>query len=298
MLKQEEYKCFICGSAKHMAPECDRPKKDAKGSTKGDHTKKGGKGHKGKPDGGKGKPSVNSLTRDDEEKQDAKSERSLARDTSDPKEPENEPILEAFQTMIVKALKERSSTSTSSQGEDLDDVITSLKKKLDAKVKTIRINKATSSGRKGLLDSGATNNVREVKRDEDFDGVVPIEVSVAFESEVQAQLFINREGTILGPKGTETIVSMNALVEVGFEVNWKSGSIEKRREEETLEVQMINGLPMLDDEKCLKLIDEIEDFRKTKVKHAQSRKAGRRNRISNQLNLAAVEEVASLVDEE
>ncbi len=39
--------------------------------------------------------------------------------------------------MIVKALKER--TSTSSQGEDLDDVITSLKKKLDAKVKTIRI---------------------------------------------------------------------------------------------------------------------------------------------------------------
>ena len=145
MLKQEEYKCFICGSAKHMAPECDRPKKDAKGLTKGDHTKKGGKSHKGKPDGGKGKPSVNSL-KEDEEKQEAKSERSLARDTSDPKEPENEPILEAFQT-IVKALKER--TSTSSQGEDLDDVITSLKKKLDAKVKTIRINKATSSGRKG-----------------------------------------------------------------------------------------------------------------------------------------------------
>ena len=194
--------------------------KKQKGSPKGDHTKKGGKGYKGKPDGGKGKPSVNSL-KEDEEKQDAKSERSLARDASDPKEPENEPILEAFQTMIVKALKERSSTSTSSQGEDLDDVITSLKKKLDAKVKTIRINKATSSGRKGLLDSGATNNVREVKKDEDFDGVVPIEVSVAFESEVQAQLFINREGTILGPKGTETIVSMNALVEVGFEVNWK-----------------------------------------------------------------------------
>ena len=122
----------------------------------------------------------------------------MVRDTSDPKEPENEPILEALQTMFVKALKER--TSTSSQGEDLDDAITSSKKKLDAKVKTIRINKATSSGRKGLLDSGATNNVREVKRDEDFDGVVPIEVSVAFESEVQAQLFINRERAILGPK--------------------------------------------------------------------------------------------------
>jgi len=59
---------------------------------------------------------------------------------------------------------------------------------------------------------------------------------------------------------------MNALVEVGFEVNWKSGSIEIKREEETLEVQMINGLPMLDDEKCLMLIDEIEDVRRMKVK--------------------------------
>ena len=65
---------------------------------------------------------------------------------------------------------------------------------------------------------------------------------------------------------------MNALVEVGFEVNWKSGSIEIKREEETLEVQMINGLPMLDDEKCLKLIDEIEDFRKTKVKTLRAEK--------------------------
>ena len=71
MLKPEEYKCFICGSAKHLASECDRPKKDQKRSTKGDHTKKGGKGYKGKPDGGKGKPSVNSV-KEDEEKQEIK----------------------------------------------------------------------------------------------------------------------------------------------------------------------------------------------------------------------------------
>ena len=114
----------------------------------------------------------------------------------------------------------------------MDDVLTSLKKKLDATVKTIRINIATSQGRKGILDSGATNNVREVKKDEDFDGVVPIEVSVAFESEVQAQLFINREGAILGPKVTETLVSMHALVEVGLEVSWKSGNIEIQRGED------------------------------------------------------------------
>ena len=103
MLKPEEYKCFVCGSAKHLASECNRPKKDQKGFPKGDQTKKGAKGFNGKPDGGKGKPSVNSIKKD-EEKQETKSERSLVRDTSDPKEPENEPILEAFQTMTVKAL--------------------------------------------------------------------------------------------------------------------------------------------------------------------------------------------------
>ena len=131
-MKAEEYKCYVCGSAKHLEQECDRPKKDSagnKGSSKGDQGKKGksNTGSKGKSDG-KGNPSVNSLTKEDDEKQETKSERSLARDTSDPKELENEPILEAFQTMMIKALKER--TATSNQGEDLDDMITSLRKKL------------------------------------------------------------------------------------------------------------------------------------------------------------------------
>ena len=66
MLKPDEYKCFVRGSAKHLASECERPKKDGtnqKGTSKGDDTKKGGKGSKGKSDGGKGKPTVNSITK-------------------------------------------------------------------------------------------------------------------------------------------------------------------------------------------------------------------------------------------
>ena len=86
-------------------------------------------------------------------------------------------------------------------------------------------------------------------------------------------MFINKEGTILGPKGAETIVSMSALVEVGFEVSWKSGNIEiKRGEDEFLEVQMVSGLPMLEDERCLKLMEEIEAFRKAKVKAMRAEK--------------------------
>ena len=60
MLKPEKKRCYICGRTKHMAGECDKPKKDdppAKGTPKGD---KGGKSDKGKAkgkraDAGKGK---------------------------------------------------------------------------------------------------------------------------------------------------------------------------------------------------------------------------------------------------
>ena len=69
-----------------------------------------------------------------------------------------------------------------------------------------------------MLDSGATNNVREVKKKGNYKGLVGIEVEVAFKSEVKAELFMNPYGTIIGPEGTETIVSMHELVKAGYEV--------------------------------------------------------------------------------
>ena len=49
MLKPEEGKCYVCGSTKHMAGECDRPKRDPsnpKGTSKVDSSKKGKPGKK------------------------------------------------------------------------------------------------------------------------------------------------------------------------------------------------------------------------------------------------------------
>ena len=82
-------------------------------------------------------------------------------------------------------------------------------------MKAIKIKKfAKEEQRCGSLDSRATSNVREVKDNENFKGIAPIEVEVAFESEVKAELFINPEGTIIGPKGAETILSMNELAKL------------------------------------------------------------------------------------
>ena len=45
----------------------------------------------------------------------------------------------------------------------------------------------------GLIDSGATHNVRELKENEDYRGLFPIEVEVAFNSEVKIALFMNKK---------------------------------------------------------------------------------------------------------
>ena len=54
-----------------------------------------------------------------------------------------------------------------------------------------------------MLDSGATNIVREAKENDNFKGAVTIEVEVAFESEATAELYINPEGTIIRPDGQQ-----------------------------------------------------------------------------------------------
>ena len=139
-------------------------------------------------------------------------------------------------------------------------MLETLKKTMDAKAKTIKIRKVKKDEKRyGLLDSGATNNVREMKKKESVKGLIPIEVEVAFDSEVKADLFMNRFGTIIGPEGTETIVSMHEAVEAGYETQWKSKEepvMTKNRVK--LPVEVHNGTPVLPNELRLKLIDEIE----------------------------------------
>ena len=106
---------------------------------------------------------------------------------------------------MIKMLK---ATEKSDPVEEISSIFDTLKKTMAVKAKTIKIRKVRKDERHGLLDSGATNNVREVKKKASLKGLVPIKVEVAFDSEVQADLFMNRCGTIVGPEGTETIVSM------------------------------------------------------------------------------------------
>ena len=202
-----------------MAGDCDKPKKDdppLKGTPKGDKSDKGGKGKftKGQDaESGKGKPQINKV----ETEATSKDERELQKQDSNATEPESEPgkQLEEFQKTVVKMLKEKDRINNTL--EELGLTIETIKKTMEVKAKTIKVKRINKDEKRyGLLDSGATNNVREVKKKASLAGCKPVEVEIAFDSEVRKSLVMNPEGTILGPEGTETIVAVHETVEIGY----------------------------------------------------------------------------------
>ena len=92
-----------------------------------------------------------------------------------------------------------------------------------------------------MLDSGTTNNVREAKKKENYKGLVPIEVEVAFDSDIKAELFMSPYGAIIGPERTETIVSMYELVKAGYEVTWKKKEMIVTKDGQRLPIEVKNG---------------------------------------------------------
>ena len=108
--------------------------------------------------------------------------------------------------------------------------------------------------------------MRELKANEDYRGLFPIEVEVAFNSEVNIALFMNKRGTIIGPEGTETIVCMNDLAMAGWKVSWTEEVIEISKGNIVLPIEFRNGQPVLPNEMCLTLIDEIEEAKAKKLK--------------------------------
>ena len=92
-------------------------------------------------------------------------------------------------------------------------------------------------------------------------------MEVAFDSEVKAELFMNKQGTIIGPEGTETIVSMSEAVKAGYKVEWKKEDLIGSKAAFILSVKIRNGTPVLPNEICLlELIEEIERAKKMQIK--------------------------------
>jgi len=256
-----------------MAGECDKPKKDdppIKGSPKGDKGKDGGKGKAGKgqaAEAGKGKPQINKVETEATEKE----AREFQKHDSNSTEPENEPgkQLEEFQKTMIKMLKEKDRVANPLEGLGL--FVDTIRKTMEVKAKTIKIKRINKDEKRyGLLDSGATNNVRELKKKESLKGLVPIEVEIAFDSEVKADLFMNPEGTIIGPEGTETIVSVHEAIAAGWEFCWKTkDEVIMTKNGKTLPVEVINGTPVLPNDTCLNSLKRLNGWQEKSLDQSE-----------------------------
>ena len=99
--------------------------------------------------------------------------------------------------------------------------------------------------------------------------LTPIDVEVAFDSEVKARLYVNKHGTIVGPERTETIISLSEAVEAGYDVKWNEKEFVMKKDGVRLQVEVHHGTPVLPHEECLKLIDEIEKTKEAKTTKAK-----------------------------
>ena len=95
--------------------------------------------------------------------------------------------LSDFERIMLAALKkEQQKTEEQSSKNDIESIIDTLKYYSNKKIEAIQLNKVSKTEKRyGLIDSGATRNVRELKANEDYRGLFPIEVEVAFNSEVK-----------------------------------------------------------------------------------------------------------------
>ena len=82
---------------------------------------------------------------------------------------------------------------------------------------------------------------------------------------------MTKGGTIVGPKGTETIISTHETIAAGYNIQWKEDGVEFSKGDIKLPVQIKGGTPVLPNEVCLELIGEIERARtkQTKVKEEE-----------------------------
>ena len=127
--------------------------------------------------------------------------------------------------------------------------------------------KASAGKKKGTLDSGATNALRERNEKDDCEnvngfGLTQVEVELAIGSPIILQ--INGGATVLGPKGTDPLMPMAGLSEIGCNIQWPSGGDCQvwRPSRGWLEVEMVDGTPQVDVELCLGLIEELESVKR------------------------------------
>ena len=117
--------------------------------------------------------------------------------------------------------------------------------------------------RKGLIDGGATACLRTAKASERSLPTLNVELACG-----SCTLHINQAGTLLSPNPVTPIVSVAALLELGFRIDWsKENCVVNHNTKGQLLVDATSGCPEIEFETALQLIAEYEEHVKSRDVH-------------------------------
>ena len=117
--------------------------------------------------------------------------------------------------------------------------------------------------RKGLIDGGATACLRTAKASERSLPTLNVELACG-----SCTLHINQAGTLLSPNPVTPIVSVAALLELGFRIDWsKESCVVNHNTKGQLLVDATSGCPEIEFETALQLIAEYEEHVKSRDVH-------------------------------
>ena len=117
--------------------------------------------------------------------------------------------------------------------------------------------------RKGLIDGGATACLRTAKGSERSLPTMKVELACG-----SCTLHINPAGTLLSPHPVTPIVSVSALLELGFRISWtKESCLIQHHTRGHLPVDASSGCPEIDFDVALELISEYEELVKDRDVH-------------------------------
>ena len=245
--KDDQRRCYICGSSEHVVPGCPRRKADQPRQP----------------------PKAARIEANDEH---PRAEETTETSTTTEEKP-GEPTVKGLLEEATKVLKSISTTSTaSSRGSQppqdrRDEMMANLQKQLDqlrlsgssGSLKVLRLSRMSAGTSMGLIDSGATHPLRPLYPSEDASTLKSVEVTLADGN--KRNLMMTREGTMVtSSKDIEPIVPMGILIsKLKCEVTWTDNHIvinHPRRGD--LEVTCVDGCPMIKRALALELIEEAE----------------------------------------
>eukprot|EP00435_Cladocopium_sp_Y103_P074775 s194_g51.t1 len=260
--KDDRRRCWTCGSTKHYAPQCDRPKEASPDKA-------------GKPVEQGTKVAMRAAKK---EKDDSAATAAGSADptTPTPKHSKDEDDSQAMKGLLEEANKMLKAIQQGKTEEDEGKEVRlqKLQRQLDElkTLKVFRIAKVhAEAGDYGLLDSGATHALRGRRRGESLKDMAEVKVTLACGRD--AALRMNQWGTMINQhEETEPIVPLGKLVnQLGCSVGWSEEGLEVVHPEKgRLATTQRGGCPHIPREVALDIIQELEE-RAGKIKKVRTK---------------------------